>query len=395
MSSPPKDPPPILEVAPTAVWERCEVINDGDHFFKALEVAIDAATVSVDVEFYIFSTDQTGQWFFEVLARAARRGVVVRLLVDGIGSNLFARAYRDKAKAAGILVRVFHELPWERWKWLPRRRATSERRSTWRRMFRRLNHRNHRKVCIVDSRTAFVGSFNITKYHLASEMGAAAWRDSGVIVEGSEVVILKNTFEDVWVDRLQRLKRKIRRRRLKTSPLVRLNVTGAQRRENYLDLLVRLLRARQRIWITNAYFVPDGSLLRVLSVVAREGIDVRILVPRFSDVVFIPWVTSAFHFGLLSAGVKIFEYRGSVLHAKTMVIDDWGLIGSSNLNHRSLLHDLEADIVVTDEGSLTTMSEQFVVDLGRSVEVTLENWRQRPFLERLLGRVLLWFRYVM
>jgi len=395
MSPPPNESLPLPTVSPTVTWERCEVINDGDLFFTVLAAAIDAATVSVDIEFYIFSTDQTGQWFFEVLARAARRGVVVRLLVDGIGSTAFARTYRERATAAGIRVRVFHELPWERWGWWRRRRSASEKRSTWRRMFRRLNHRNHRKVCIIDNRTAFVGSFNVTKYHLVSEMGVAAWRDSGVIVEGSEVVILKNTFEDIWVGRFQRLKRKIRRKRVKASPLVRLNVTGAQRRENYLDLLMRLLRARKRIWITNAYFVPDGSLLRVLSVVAREGIDVRILVPGFSDVVFIPWVTSAFHFGLLSAGVKIFEYRGSVLHAKTMVIDDWGLIGSSNLNHRSLLHDLEADIVVTDDGALNAMSEQFVADLGRSVEVTLQNWRQRPFLERLLGRVFLWFRYVM
>jgi cardiolipin synthase len=106
-------------------------------------------------------------------------------------------------------------------------------------------------------------------------------------------------------------------------------------------------------------------------------------------------VTSAFHFGLLSAGVKIFEYRGSVLHAKTMLIDDWGLIGSSNLNHRSLLHDLEADVVVTDETALNTMEDSFRHDLGRAVEVTLDTWRQRPLVERLLGRVLLWFRYMM
>jgi len=395
MSIPPRSTTPIPVGDPAVVWKRCEVIHDGDLFFTTLEAAIDAATASVDVEFYIFATDTTGQWFFEVLARAASRGVAVRILIDGIGSTTFARAYGERAKAAGIIVRVFHEPPWERWRWWQRHRGISERRATWRRMFRRLNHRNHRKVCIIDGRTAFVGSFNITKYHRASEMGDSAWRDSAVVVEGPEVVALVHTFEDVWIGRFRRLKRKIRRRRLRASPLVRLNVTGKQRRENYLDLLVRLLRARQRIWITNAYFVPDGSLLRALSVVAREGIDVRILVPGFSDVVFIPWVTSAFHFGLLSAGVKIFEYRGSVLHAKTMVIDDWGLIGSSNLNHRSLLHDLEADIVVTDEDSLRKMGEQFVVDLGRSVEVTLENWRQRPLIERLLGRLLLWFRYVM
>jgi cardiolipin synthase len=395
MSLPPSDHPPTFAPSPAVVWERCEVINDGDAFFNSLEAAIDGSRVSVDLEFYIFAADRTGERFFEALARAVRRGVVVRLLIDGIGSTTFARQYRERANSAGILLRVFHEAPWERCEWWPRRRIVPEKRSTWRRVIRRLNHRNHRKVCIIDGRTAFVGSFNVTKYHLASEMGAAAWRDTGVIVEGPELISLSTTFEDVWAGRLQRLRRKLRRKRLKTSPLVRLNVTGKQRRENYLDLLVKLLRAQQRIWITNAYFVPDGSLLRVLSFVAREGVDVRILVPGFSDVVFIPWVTSAFHFGLLSAGVKIYEYRGSVLHAKTMLIDDWGLIGSSNLNHRSLLHDLEADIVVTNEGSLKKMREQFERDLGRSVEVTLENWRQRPFLERFLGRVFLWFRYVM
>ena len=369
------------------------MVNDGDIFFQRLGSAVEVAASSIDLEFYIFAVDQTGQKLFESLARAAARGVSVRLLVDGIGSTAFARQYREKARAAGIALRVFHELPWERW-W-PQRGATSERRSTWGRMFRRLNHRTHRKIVIVDGRTAFVGSFNVTKYHLASEMGASAWRDTAVVVEGEGVKALSSSFEDVWGGRLRRIKRRLRRRPLFSSPLVRLNVTGRQRREAYLDLLVRIVGAKKRVWITNAYFVPDGSLLRVLSLVAREGVDVRILVPGFSDVVFIPWVTSAFHFGLLSAGVKIFEYRGSVLHAKTMLLDEWGLIGSSNLNHRSLLHDLEADIVVTDSKSLGEMEQSFGHDLGRAVEVTLDTWRQRPLIERILGRVLLWFRYLM
>jgi cardiolipin synthase len=382
------------EALAAVVWERCDVVHDGDLFFSQLESAIDGAAKSIELEFYIFAVDQTGVRIFDALARAVARGVVVRLIVDGIGSTAFARQYRARARELRIQLRVFHEAPWHRW-W-PGRAPVTEKRSTWRKVIRRVNNRNHRKVVIVDGRTAFVGSFNVTKYHLASQMGASAWRDTGVIVEGSEVRVLAQSFEDIWAGKLQRLKRKFRRTRgFFTSPLVRLNVTGKQRRESYIDLLIRLVAARRCVWITNAYFVPDGSLLRVLSVVAREGVDVRILVPGFSDVVFIPWVAAAFHFGLLSAGVKIFEYRGSVLHAKTMLIDEWGLIGSSNLNHRSLLHDLEADIVVTGESSLEFMRNQFVHDLGRSVEVTLENWQQRPWLERFLGRLLLWFRYVM
>ena len=393
MSISPPHTPSSSEASSAVVWERCEVVNDGDYFFRCLETAIDTATLSIDLEFYIFAGDGIGKRFFEALERAAARGVAVRLLVDGVGSAGFTRHYRKKAKSSGISMRVFHELPWERW-W-PGSEPLPSRRSTWGRRLRRMNHRNHRKVVVIDRRAAFVGSFNITKYHLASEMGASAWRDTGVIVEGDGVKVLSSTFEDVWGGRLRRLKRKLRRRPIPSSPLIRLNVTGKQRRESYLDLLVRIVGAKKRVWITNAYFVPDDSLLRVLSVVAREGVDVRIMVPGFSDVVFIPWVTSAFHFGLLSAGVKIFEYRGSVLHAKTMVIDDWGLIGSSNLNHRSLLHDLEADIVVTEQAALSDMETHFCQDLGRSVEVTLDTWRQRPLVERILGRIFLWFRYLM
>jgi cardiolipin synthase len=377
----------------TVSWKRCEIVHDGDAFFNGLEAAINTARQSVDLEFYIFAVDQTGERIFGALERAADRGVSVRLMVDAIGSSALARSSRERILAAGIQFKVFNETPWARW-WREKRGPTT-RRSRWKTILRRLNNRNHRKVCIIDGRTAFVGSFNVNDYHLRSKKGASVWRDTGVIVEGGGVAALSETFEEVWIGRLQRLRRRLRRKNGGEFPLVRLNVTRKQRRESYLDLLVRLVGAQRRIWITNAYFVPDGSLLRVLTVAAGAGVDVRILVPSFSDVIFIPWVTSAFHLGLLRAGVKVFEYRDSVLHAKTMVIDDWGVIGSSNLNHRSLLHDLEADIVLVDSPSIASLEERFLVDLERASQVTLDNWRHRPVIERLLGRVLLWFRYVL
>jgi cardiolipin synthase len=172
-------------------------------------------------------------------------------------------------------------------------------------------------------------------------------------------------------------------------------VQRKQRSENYLDLLVRMLAARERIWIENAYFVPDGSLIRVLRVAAESGVDVKIVVPAFSDVVFIPWIASAFHLGLLNAGVQVFEYTKSVLHAKTMIIDEWGLVGSSNLNHRSLLHDLEVDAVLTNAESCRSLREQFERDLLSCRRITLENWNQRPLVERLIGRMLLAVRHVL
>jgi cardiolipin synthase len=141
--------------------------------------------------------------------------------------------------------------------------------------------------------------------------------------------------------------------------------------------------------------VPDGSLLRALTIAAQADVDVRIIVPRFSDIVFMPWITSAFQLGLLRAGVQIFEYRSSILHAKTMLVDDWVLVGSSNLNHRSLLHDLEADVVLPDDKARSSLEEQFLLDCEQSEQVTLENWRRRSLVERLLGRLLLIFRYLL
>lgn len=378
---------PPLDVAR---WEVEEVFHDGDSFFNAVEDAINQATRSVDFETYIFASDRVGHRVFSALARAAGRGVEVRLLVDAIGSSSFSRAFHDAAVRSGVRVKVYNELPWRL-----SGRAIFER--GWRvwRFLRRLNNRTHRKLCVVDREVAFAGSINVTDFHLSSLYKALAWRDTAMKVRGVDVEVLAQSFDDIWGGRLRRLRRRLGRKRARESALVRLNVSSRQRRESYLDLLVRLVGARRRIWITNAYFVPDGSLLRVLAVVARESVDVRILVPAFSDVVFMPWVASAFHLGLLRAGVRVFEYHGSILHAKTMLIDDWGLIGSSNLNHRSLLHDLEVDLVVSQEGARKSLEDQFVKDESLAREVTIENWKNRPRIERLIGRILLWVRYLL
>lgn len=346
-----------------------------------------SATNSIDLESYIFAWDRAGQRVFEMLAEAAQRGVTVRLIIDGIGSSAWSARLRQEAAMRGLQLRVFHELPWNRW-WRGSGLAKSG--VSLSRIVQRINNRNHRKVCIIDSSTAFVGSMNIIEYHFAEYVGAAAWRDTGVQVTGAEVAVLTASFNDLWYRPAQSLKTLKRRRRIVSSgALVKLNLRRSQRRENYLDLLVRIIGAKRRIYIENAYFVPDGSLVRALTVAAESGVDVAIIVPAVSDVVFIPWVTSAFHDGLLRAGVRIFEYTKGMLHAKTILVDDWALVGSSNLNHRSLLHDLEADVVLADEAASRSLHDQFVVDCSHARRVMLESWRERPFLERCIGRMLL------
>lgn len=377
-----------------ARWDSAQVFHNGDEFFSALEAALDCAQQEIDMESYIFASDTIGRRVMDALGRAVARGVRVRLLVDGIGSSSWSRAVGSWAKSLGVQFKIYHQPPWERW-W--RGGEAGPKRARFRELLRRLNKRNHRKVCIIDSQTAFVGSMNVIDCHVPSIAGAETWRDTGACVTGRNVGELKSSFEWSWYGPLRRLAMRLRGRQrpARSSELVKLNTRRKQRQDNYLDLLVRIVASERRAWITNAYFVPDGSLLRSLGVAAKAGVDVRILVPQFSDIRFIPWIASAFHLGLLRAGVRVFEYTGSVLHAKTMVIDDWALVGSSNLNHRSLLHDLEADVVLPGERERTSLERQFLVDLESAQEVTLDSWSSRPWIERLLGRWLLSCRYLL
>ncbi len=374
-------------------WESIQLYHSGDEFFSALRQAISEAKTYIQIEMYIFAVDRLGEQVIAWLGGAVQRGVRVRLIVDGIGSASWIYSVRQRTQKLGIELKVFHELPWARWS---RNRGAARNALSLSRTLQRINNRNHRKVCIIDSQRALIGSMNVIEYHCESLVGAKAWRDSGVQVVGHEVSVLEASFNELWSRGRRALSAGRRlRRALLSGSLVRLNLRRAQRRENYLDLLIRILGAEQRIWIENAYFVPDGSLLRALRTAAEAGVDVRIVVPAVSDVFFIPWVTSAFHVGLLRAGVRIFEYTGSMMHAKTMLIDEWALVGSSNLNHRSLFHDLEADVVLGCADASRSLEEQFQRDCAKAREVTLDNWSERPWIERLLGRMLLWMRWVL
>ncbi len=261
-------------------------------------------------------------------------------------------------------------------------------------MLLKINTRDHRKVCLIDNHIAYVGSMNISKCHLSAEKGGDNWRDTSLQIKGADLTDLCRAFDVAW-DHLP-ITERVREafRHVRHNPTVRSNHTRHRRRILYKNLLRKMLTCRHHIWITNAYFVPDNFLLKRLQEAAHAGVDVRILLPRKSDVAMMPWASTAFYFNLLKAGVRIFEYLPGILHAKTLLLDDWALIGSSNLNHRSLLHDLEVDILLSDPQSIRTLEEQFLTDLENSREISLARWHiLRPRHQRWLGRMLLYAKY--
>lgn len=370
-----------------------QIFTDGKNHFNALLADIASAKHSVDLETYAFHNDYLGHKIANALAAAAKRGIKVRVMVDGAGSPLWSTIYAPMLENASAITKVFHPFPWQLWNW-SRSVVKLPFILKWIYLILKVNFRNHRKVCVIDNKIAYVGSFNISKHHLPKSEGGDEWRDTSVRLSGIDLSEFRKAFDAAWYHRT--IKERIRQifQQVRKDLPIRLNYTRHRRRILYKNLLRKISQCKKRIWITNAYFVPDNFLLKKLKEAARSGVDVRILLPRKSDVMMMPWASSTFYFSLLKAGVRIFEYLPSMLHAKSLILDDWILIGSSNLNYRSLLHDLEADINITTPSAKQTLIEQFLNDLNQSREISLESWKtMRPRRQRIMGRLVLYIKY--
>lgn len=339
-------------------------------YFEALRQAIFEATSTIDLEMYIFASDKVGWDFAQHLALKAQQGVKVRVLYDSIGCSGTSEQLWMLLEENGVLIQEFNPtFP------LPRN----------------LRRRNHRKVLLVDGRVGFLGGFNLMDVD---------WRDTGLRLEEQELLSeLKEQFDIEWekqYGKMRELARRVRGRRSR-EPLPGLHIVpsfGMRRlgliRQAYLRAI---LGARERIDITNSYFVPDLGMLRALRKMARRGIQVRILTAGRSDVRVAKWASEAVYAKLLHAGVRIFEYQSKILHAKSAVIDGrWFTVGSANIDHLSFLHNLEVNLVGVDVESAVLMSSQFESDLKQSLEIAPELWAQRSRWARFVEKFFYAFR---
>ncbi len=353
-------------------WQHSRLLAGGDALFLELEEAISAARLSIEFEYYIFNDDAVGRRFMDALAAAAARGVNVRVLIDGVGSSGAGAAIAAELNRAGVAVKIYHPLPWltgaYRWSLV---------RGGWLYKFfyllLNINRRNHRKLCVIDDQYAWVGSINISADHLAVEAGGAGWRDYAVALRGEGVGHLRAGFDRQWLSLPARLQKGFLARHLSNrSPL-------ARRLKN--RFLVRSIsEARQRVWVVSAYFAPTASLRRALLRACRRGADVRLLLPEATDVTFFPGLSQTYFQELLRSGARIFQYRGGVLHAKALLIDQLAVIGSSNLNYRSTLHDLELDVLLDEQELLEELQGVVLRDLESAAELTAAGLPDPPRL---------------
>ena len=328
---------------------------EGDGLYDAMLEAIAGARRRVCLETYIFAWDEVGQRFGAALMERARAGVHTHLLVDAFGSlGLLPRAAQAELARAGVRVRRFH-----RWQW----------RDPW-----RYNRRDHRKLLVVDGRTLFLGGFNIHRESSRTAYGPLRWRDTHLQMTGPAAAQAELLFDLFW--RYRRGRGAAIRRLGSLLLLSNHNRRGRRALRRVINGL--LAGARHRAWISTPYFVPDRRLQTRLLAAARRGVDVRLLVPGKSDVALARWAAHAAYARLLEGGVRIFEYQPRVLHAKTMVVDGRRcLLGTANLDYRSLRHNYEVNLRCSDQALAHALEGYFEADLAESLEVDSGAWSRR------------------
>ena len=364
--------------SPLVLDNKLVLLQDGPATYKAMFTAMRAAKNHINLETYIFEDDEIGRQFADLLLERQASGIQVNLIYDSVGCLSTPKEFFKRLSDGGIRVLEFNPVnPFagNKKKWL-------------------LNNRDHRKLLIVDGRVAFLGGINISKSYSSSPFSrskrqkqgkpTSGWRDTHLQIEGPVVAKFQKLFMDTWAkQRGEPLASKKYFPKLGKQGGEIVRAIGSSfddpKSLMYLTLLSVIDHAEQRVYLTNAYFVPDPKLLEALKSAAGRRVDVRLILPNQTD----SW--AVFHAGrshyndLLRAGVKIYERRGTVMHSKTAVVDGvWSTVGSTNLDWRSFLHNDELNAAILGHEFAEQMEVMFAQDLAESKTIHLKSWKRRP-----------------
>ena len=357
--------------APLVPGNDIRLLKDAKENYPAWLEAIRSAERTIHFEAYIIHADKVGNEFAELLAAKAREGVRVRLIYDWVGARGAASwLFWRRLRKAGAEVRCFNppriDSPLG---WLIR---------------------DHRKTITVDGRIGFVTGLCVGQSWIGDPSRAIEpWRDTGVRIEGPAVFDLEHAFAQMWTslghanstaDSLPK------NSRYSSAGDAALRIVASQPSMAGLYRLDQLVAAiaRNSIWLTDAYFLGTPSYLQSLCAAALDGVDVRLLLPRTSDIPVVRTVSRVGYRTLLEAGVRVFEWNGSMLHAKTAVADGrWARVGSTNLNLASWMANYELDVIAKDEPFAQAMEEMYLEDLAHSTEIILSrDHKVKPREER-------------
>jgi cardiolipin synthase len=361
--------------SPLVAGNKVTLLLDGPATYAAMYKAIEAAHDNINLETFTFAADKVGRGFADLLLQKQAEGVQVNLIYDSVGCLSTPAAFFKRLRAGGV-----HTLEVNPLDPLKARGDLL------------LTDRDHRKILVVDGEVAFTGGVNISGvYSQGYSEGSQGeeWRDTHVQIEGPAVAEFQKLFLDMW-------------KRQKGSPLASKNyfpplqpagsnlvevvgsAPGVNNRLTYLMYLSAILFAGRSVYLTSAYFAPDDQMKAALEHAARRGVDVELVLPSVSDQTLVLYAGRSYYEDLLEAGVKIYERRDAILHAKTAAIDDvWSTVGSTNMDLWSFARNYEVNAIVVGTGFADQLKALFAADVKASNRITPEEWSRRSFSERL------------
>jgi len=349
---------------------KAEVLVEGDATYAAIGDAIDAARHHVHAQYYLIRNDATGRWFRDRLVAAARRGVTVRLLLDGFGCFALGRGWRRPLRDAGVLVADF----------LPMRTV----------FLQPVNLRNHRKIVVVDGHTAFTGGFNVGDEYRGQMPGVGTWRDVHLRIEGPAAAELQRIFFQDWAfatrEPISPGDYFPREPAAPGDATIAIVPSGPDTRAEAIHRLFfgAIVGAQREVLVTTPYFVPTESILVAMELAAMRGVDVKLILPSRSNHSVTFHAGRSFYAQLLEAGVDICEYQPGMVHAKTLVADSQvALIGSANMDMRSFRLNFEVHALVHDETTAARLHRAFEDNAAQSRSVPIHEWSARRWNLRM------------
>jgi cardiolipin synthase len=371
-----------LVSAPLHAGGSVQVLNNGDEFFPSMLEAIRGARRSVSFSVYIWEPGKVSDLFFDALIDRARAGVTVRLLLDGLGGIRAPQAGLDALRAAGGRIHRFRPPQLGR--------------------LTRFHQRNHRRAIVIDGLVGFTGGAAVGDKWLGDAGGPDEWRDCMFRVTGPLARSLQSAFATLWASCAGEMLVGDDHYPPVVAPpegetvSYHTAVASSPASEDHplrVFYMLSFLAARESLYITTPYFVPDAQTRGVVATRARLGVDVRILVPnQLTDAIPIRLAGHSYFEDLLAAGVKIYEYQPAMMHAKTVVVDGvWSIVGSANMDIRSKELNQENVLGILDEGLGRQLQETFLQDLRHAERIDLARWRKRSLWQRAKERACVLF----
>ena len=346
---------------------KITLLVNGEEKFPALFKAIEQATHHIHVEYYIYEYDKTGSALIELLIKKAKDGVQVRFIYDDFGSPTIKKKTEKRMQDAGIAIHPFHKVRFYL-------------------LANRINYRNHRKIVIIDGKTAFTGGINVSDKYVNSNTNKLFWRDTHIRIDGPGVYYLQYLFLSDWNfccgNPLQPDAAFFADAGIKEQgSFMQVAASGPDANEPTVlySILQAIYLAKEEILITTPYFIPGDSILDALQIAALSGLKVKLLVPGICDSKIVNAASKSNYKDLLNAGVEIYLYQKGFVHAKTLITDcKLTMVGTANMDHRSFELNFEVNAIIYDKHFATQMRELFFKDLKDAELIDKTKWLARP-----------------